>query len=60
MSNLEPVPAWVNQAKANYYSSIEPFTGGKTIRDWLTGQSFADQLDFGLRKTQEIMSGAVK
>lgn len=46
--NLNPVPAGLNQLKANYYSSIRAFTGGGTVRDWLTGQSFADQYEFGM------------
>ncbi len=46
--NLDPVPNEINQLKANYYSSIRPFTGGMTVRDWLTGQSFSDQYEFGM------------
>lgn len=38
--NMNPVSARSNQIKANYCSSKQPFTGGKTVRDWLTGQSF--------------------
>jgi hypothetical protein len=37
-------------SKAEHYSSIPRignFTGGLTIRDWLTGQSFEDQYRFG-------------
>jgi hypothetical protein len=36
-------------AQASYYSSIRPFTGGQTVREWLTGQRFADQYNFGRR-----------
>ena len=56
--NLNPVPAAVNQAKANYYSSIRPFTGGQTVRGWLSGQSFADQYSFGMDITSLIERGA--
>jgi hypothetical protein len=38
--NLEPVLARVNQIKANYYSSKQPFTDGMTVREWLSGQSY--------------------
>lgn len=31
-----------------YYNSILDFTGGLRVRDWLAGQSFQDQYEFGL------------
>lgn len=55
--NLDPVDAGINQAKANYYSSIRPFTGGQTVRDWLTGQTFAEQHAFGMRVNGLLQSG---
>jgi RHS repeat-associated protein len=55
--NLNPVPAGLNQLKANYYSSIRPFTGGGTVRDWLTGQSFADQYEFGMDMMMMMRNG---
>jgi RHS repeat-associated protein len=55
--NMNPVPAAANQAKANYYSSIRPFTGGKTVRDWLTGQEFSDQYKFGADINARIQRG---
>jgi hypothetical protein len=47
----------LNQLKANYYSSIRPFTGGGTVRDWLTGQSFADQYEFGMDILMMLRNG---
>jgi hypothetical protein len=55
--NLNPVDASINQAKANYYSSIRPFTGGGTVRDWLTGQSFRDQYEFGMDINARLRNG---
>ncbi len=54
-ANLNPVSAQVNQLKANYYSSIQPGTEGMTVRNWLNGQSFADQYAYGMRVTQQIL-----
>jgi hypothetical protein len=54
-ANLNPVSAQVNQLKANYYSSIQPGTEGMTVRNWLNGQSFADQHAYGMRVTQQIL-----
>ena len=47
--NVVSVSREVNQAIANYYSRIRPFTGGKTVRKWLETQSFAKQTKFGRR-----------
>jgi hypothetical protein len=56
--NLDPVPSGINQLKANYYSRIRPFTGGVRVRDWLTGQSFADQYDFGMDVLMRLTNGS--
>lgn len=56
--NLNPVSANLNQLKANYYGSIRPFTGGGTVRDWLTGQSFADQYEFGMDIMMRLRNGS--
>lgn len=58
--NMNPVSARTNQIKANYYSSKQPFTGGDTVRDWLTGRSFADQYSFGMDVLTQIRKGAIQ
>jgi RHS repeat-associated protein len=55
--NMNPVSAGTNQLKANYYSSKQPFTGGGPVRDWLSGQSFADQYEFGIDVLRKIQNG---
>jgi hypothetical protein len=55
--NMDPVSSEVNQLKANYYSSKQFFTEGGTVRDWLTGQSFADQYEFGMDVLMLIQNG---
>jgi hypothetical protein len=57
---LSPVPARLNQIKANYYSTKQKFTGGGTVRDWLNGQSFEDQWKFGMDVTEDIWNGAIQ
>lgn len=47
----------INQQLANYYSRVRPFTGGQTVRDWLKGQSWADQYNFGLKMRQLVENG---
>lgn len=58
--NMNSVSARTNQIKANYYSSKQPFTGGGTVRDWLTGQSFADQYSFGMDVLTQIRRGVIQ
>jgi RHS repeat-associated protein len=53
--NVIPMPKWVNQQMANYYSRIRPFSDGKTVRDWLNGQSFKDQYKFGIQQYNKYM-----
>ena len=55
--NMDPVFSETNQLKANYYSSKQFFTNGGTVRDWLTGQSFADQYEFGMDVLMRIEQG---
>lgn len=59
-SNTNPVVARTNQIKANCYSSKQPFTGGVTVRDWLTGQSLADQYRFGMQTLADIEAGNIR
>jgi hypothetical protein len=54
---MNPVSAGTNQIKANYYSTTQYFTGGRTVRDWLTGQSFAEQYAFGMDVLAQIRRG---
>lgn len=59
-ANLDPVPSWVNQTKANYYSRKLDFTNGGTVRDWLSGQSFEAQYNFGMQTTRDIRAGLIE
>jgi len=46
--------SWLKHRRISaYYSSKTRFTGGLTVRQWLRGQSWEDQYDFGLR----VLSG---
>ena len=46
--NVMAIDAKVHQQISAFYSSKVPFTGGQTIRQWLSGQSFQAQREFGL------------
>lgn len=58
--NMNPVPAGVNQIKANYYSRKFDFTNGGTVRDWLSGQSFEAQYRFGMQTLSDIRAGLIQ
>lgn len=55
-ANLRPVPASINAAKAAYYASKQPFSNGLRVRDWLAGQDFATQREFGLDVLRELLN----
>jgi hypothetical protein len=55
--NVVSVSRGVNQAIANYYSSIRPFSNGMAVRQWLNSQSFAEQSAFGRRVLDLVLSG---
>jgi len=39
---------------SGFCSSKPDFTGGLTVRDWLAGQSFEAQYQFGIDKLKEL------
>ena len=47
-NNIRAVPCQTHRAISGYYSSKQVFTNGMTVRNWLAGQSFSAQYDFGL------------
>ena len=42
---------------SGYYSSKKPFSEGLRVRDWLAGQSFAEQMAFGWKILEELFGG---
>ena len=47
-ANIIAVDSTTHGKISGYYSSKQSFTDGKTIRDWLAGQGFQTQFDFGM------------
>ena len=39
---------------SGYYNSKPRYTNGNTIRNWLAGQSFDDQFEFGMKQLQKF------
>ncbi|MCO5050791.1 MAG: pre-toxin TG domain-containing protein [Verrucomicrobiae bacterium] len=44
----------LNQKIADYYSTKQAFSGGKTVREWLNPQTYQQQREFGIKVMNEI------
>ncbi len=44
-----------HRAISGYYSSVQPFTNGMIVRNWLAGQSFNAQYEFGINVIKMFM-----
>jgi hypothetical protein len=49
-NNIFAVNKATHEKISGYYSSKQAFTEGKTVRDWLAGQSYEKQFEFGIQK----------
>ena len=54
-SNITSISKSTHRAISGYYSSIQPFTNGVTVRNWLAGQSFSAQYEFGINVIKMFM-----
>lgn len=55
VSNVKATPNDVHKDISAFYSSKQPFTNEKTVRDWLNGQSYEKQYEFGLDQWEKFM-----
>jgi RHS repeat-associated protein len=46
--NIISLPAEIHHKVSGYYSSVQKFTKGLTVREWLSTKSFKEQYKFGL------------
>lgn len=56
-SNLIKIPGGKGSIHAKisgYYSSKQPFTHGKTVREWLSTKSYREQYNFGLKQLKNF------
>ena len=54
-NNIMPIGKTTHRAISGYYSSVQPFTNGVTVRNWLAGQSFSAQYEFGINVIKMFM-----
>ena len=52
--NLVNLDRATHARMSGYFNSKQSFTGGKTVRDWLSGQSFQAQRDFGVKVMRDF------
>ncbi|HCS55261.1 MAG TPA: hypothetical protein DIW81_27360 [Planctomycetaceae bacterium] len=48
VDNVISIPAPIHHRITGFYNSIQDFTNGQTVRQWLNGQSFEFQREFGM------------
>jgi RHS repeat-associated protein len=53
-ANLTRAPYDAHRALSGFYSSIQEFTGGQTVRNWLKTQSFSEQYEFGIQAMKDF------
>ncbi|MFC5701713.1 hypothetical protein ACFPVX_10470 [Cohnella faecalis] len=57
LNNVVAIPSGysgsVHSKISGFYSSKQPFTNGKTVREWLSGKSFEYQFEFGLQQLKK-------
>lgn len=46
-SNIVSITKETHKPISGYYSSVQPFTNGMIVRNWLAGSSFSSQIEFG-------------
>jgi hypothetical protein len=57
-NNIVAVDNATHAKISGYYSSKQAFTGGNTVRNWLAGQSYDLQYEFGIQKLVDF--GVIK
>lgn len=55
VANVRATPNDVHKEISAFYSSKQPYTNGKTVRDWLNGQSYEAQYKFGIEQWEKFM-----
>ncbi len=54
LDNVVPLPTTVHDAISAHYSTKQDFTDGLTVRDWLRGQPWEKQYQYGLDRIKEF------
>ena len=54
-NNIMSISKTTHRAISGYYSSVQPFTNGMIVRNWLAGQSFSAQYEFGTNVIKMFM-----
>ena len=54
-NNIMSISKTTHRAISGYYSSVQPFTNEMIVRNWLAGQSFNAQYEFGINVIKMFM-----
>jgi hypothetical protein len=52
--NIDHGAGTIHAKVSGFYSSIQPFTNGQTVRQWLSTQSYQAQYDFGIQTLKKF------
>lgn len=52
--NLPHGKGTIHNKISGFYSSKQPFTGGLTVREWITKKSFKEQFEFGIQTIKDF------
>ena len=58
--NIVNIPTEIHRQVSGYYSSIQPFTNGVTVRTWLSSQSFKEQAEFDQKILDKAINNLLK
>ena len=55
VENIVATPIEAHQSLNAFYSSKRPFSEPNTVREWLRGQSFEAQYEFGMERLKHVL-----
>jgi hypothetical protein len=53
--NMVAIPEQIHDRISGFYASKPFFTNGLRVREWLRGQSFAEQYEYGVKKLAQLL-----
>jgi len=59
MANVAPTPAAVHQEISVFYTRVQPWLNGLSVRQWMATQSWEVQWKAGLEIWKQAMTGAI-
>lgn len=55
IENIVALPEKEHNQLSGFYASKQPYSEGMRVRDWLRGQSFEEQYEFGMKQLKRVL-----